>query len=137
LESSQGRLSFAEALKVHPDPKSQESMVQGLLSLQAVLLAVFKQYPETQVSIVQSIPSEHSASSWHCVGGADGEKLVVGPTLGETDGELLGDSIPVTSMHTSASDDPPKPSQAQYLKQLSAVSPAPRLSKSPFAVEKT
>ena len=112
-------------------------VIEGSASLQAVLLAVFEQNPAIHSSIVQSIPSEHSVSFWHCDGGADGERLVVGAMLGDPEGVSLGDSMPVTSMHTSASADPPLPSQAQYLKQLSAVSPPPRLSKSPFEVEKT
>ena len=53
-------------------------------------MAVFVQYPETHASIVQSIPSEHSASIWHWEGDDDGARLTVGVLLGREDGSSLG-----------------------------------------------
>ena len=63
--------------------------MHGLLSSQAALLAVFEQCPETHVSIVQSIPSEHSASIWHWDGDDDGARLTAGVLLGREDGASL------------------------------------------------
>jgi len=53
-------------------------------------LAVFVQYPETHASIVQSIPSEHSASIWHWEGDDDGARLTVGVLFGREDESSLG-----------------------------------------------
>ena len=47
-----------------------------------------------------------------------------------------GSFSPVISMQTSADADAPTTSHTKYVKHTSAVSPTPRLSKSPFEVEK-